>query len=464
MNTTIALQYLAALFTLPSAVQTKSNILAIAVAANLSATSFVAGEPSERWIEIMARAMDAWGSVPSQAVAGAFLDLATDPGDVGPLGPDLSADQTPRPGFLSALGIGWFGTPRGDQRYATSTLTITNTSANAQSFAPYAVTFESTDVKPGGGSATYRNTSAVSNLAVGASTTVNVIADTIGSYGSASATSISILVTTTYGTMTVSGSTTATGLEREDRIAYIARCRTYADSLAPGGPTNAYRRAMNTAIDGTVLQRYDGSGAVRLTQSYVSPSSATSTVTMYVWGPSADQVDLDSCNSNVEGLPLDGIVSPVGCIPDCVALLPYVYGSSAAFPAGTPGAALATATTIAVTYSIKIKSSQVPGGAAVGTYTSGGGPPAPVAAVFSTILAALTAFLLPSGGIPIGGLEQTAGAGMVYTADLPPIIRGAMAGLYDPGVTVPGGATTAIAAGYYASIGAVSGTLVVVSG
>ena len=106
----------------------------------------------------------------------------------------------------------------------------------------------------------------------------------------------------------------------------------------------------------------------------------------------------------------------------------------------------------------------MPGGAAVGTYTSGGGPPAPVAAVFSTILAALTAFLLPSGGIPIGGLEQTAGAGMVYTADLPPIIRGAMAGLYDPGVTVPGGATTAIAAGYYASIGAVSGTLVVVSG
>ena len=53
MNTTIALQYLAALFTLPSAVQTKSNILAIAVAA---AELIISHTTSSAAVKALARA------------------------------------------------------------------------------------------------------------------------------------------------------------------------------------------------------------------------------------------------------------------------------------------------------------------------------------------------------------------------------------------------------------------------
>lgn len=464
MNLSQALQFLAALFTLPPAVQTKSNILAIAVAANLSATAFVLGEPSERWMEIMARAMDAWGSVPAQAVAGNFLDLATDPGDTGPLGPDLSADQTPRPGFLSALGQGWFGTTRGVQTYATSTLTITNTRSDHApiSFGTFAQTFERNYAEPDSTTPTYRNVDAVTALPWGASATIGVIADKIGKYASATLGTIDHATTTSFGTMSVAASSAAVGNDREARQAYIDRCRTYADSLAPGGPLKAYVRAMNTAIDGTLLQRHDGSGPVRLTSAYVSPSSSTGNVTMYVYGPSMDTIDRDSANANMLGLPKGVITSPVGCLPDTVGLLPLVY-SGGALPDGTPGAALATATTIAVTYSIKIKASAVAGGATPGTYTTGGSPPAPVLAIFNAIGGQITTYLLPSS-IPVGGLEQTAGTGVVYTADLPGVIRATQAGLYDPIVTAPAGATTAIALGHYASVGVITGSMTVVAG
>lgn len=461
MNLSLALQYLAALLTLPTQVQTKSNILAICVAANLSATSFVLGDPSERWPEIMARAMDAWGNVPAQAVAGNFLDLATDPGDVGPLGADLSADQTPRPGFLSALGQGWFGTTRGNQTFASTTVTVTNTRSDHADIvlAPFTFTAESTDTKSDGGSPTYRNTVGLT-LHYGVGVPVTFVADQIGSYGSASAGSVTVAVTQTYGTTTLANSTVATGFDREARLAYIDRCRTYADSLAPGGPLRAYIRAMNTAIDGTLLQRYDGSGPVNLTSAYVSPSSSSGVVTMYVYGAGMDQVDADTANANMDGLLLGVITSPIGCLPDTVTLAPYVY-SSGALPDGTPGAALALATTIAVTYSVKIRASQVVGGATPGSYSTGGSPPAPVAAVFSAIAGQLATFL---PGLGVGALDQTAGAGVVYTADLPSVVRGTQAGLYDPVVTAPSGPTTAIALGHYASAGTITGTLVVVAG
>jgi hypothetical protein len=108
MNVALALQYLAALFTLPSQAQSYANILAIAAVAGLDATAFIDGEPTERWVYMMSAVSSTCSSVAQQTIAASFLDLATDPGDPG----DLSPDQTPRPGFLSALGEGWYGTTR----------------------------------------------------------------------------------------------------------------------------------------------------------------------------------------------------------------------------------------------------------------------------------------------------------------------------------------------------------------
>jgi hypothetical protein len=106
----------------------KIQLSALAYANGLPVTSWIPGEPTERWLDITPRLMAAVISDPlTQLVRGMFLDLATDPGDLAADGtPDMSADQTPRPGFLSALGLSWFGTARREQTYAVCTVTVRN--------------------------------------------------------------------------------------------------------------------------------------------------------------------------------------------------------------------------------------------------------------------------------------------------------------------------------------------------
>lgn len=460
------LAILATLLVLPSLAQTKTNVLAICRAAGLSATSFILGEPSERWIEISARVMDAWGAVPSAACKGFFLDLATDPGDPG----DLSADQTPRAGWLSALGSGWYGTTRGGRTFATAFVTLTNTSSSPITFGPGQLTVESQDVAPDGGSPTYRNVPDPSiytnlggtlTLAVNASVTLGVIADQIGSYGSAVVGHISILVTQSFGSMSVTGSTLATGQEREDPDVYRARCRLAADKLSPGGPARGYRYTMNTAIDGTPLQRFDGSGAVTITTAYVSPASATGEVTIYYAGPAGpvDDIDVSSANANIAGTALGVITNPLGIVPDAVTLLPLTSDPNT----GGPGGATAIATPIALTYTARLRASQVPGGATPGVYTTGGSPPAAIATLFTTIAAAVGSYL---PGLGPGGVDAVAGEGVVYTDDILCTVRDAASGLYAVAVTAPSTPFTFVLLGHVATLDgtAISGTLTVVAG
>lgn len=119
------------LFQLPTLAAIKTRVLAFAVDAGLPVTIWIPGEPSERWTEILPRAIDAFlSNITTQTVRMFFLELATDPGDAG----DLSADQTPRPGFLSALGAGWFGVVRGQSTYAAGFVTLTNTGPTKATF------------------------------------------------------------------------------------------------------------------------------------------------------------------------------------------------------------------------------------------------------------------------------------------------------------------------------------------
>ncbi len=62
----------------------------------------------------------------------------------------------------------------------------------------------------------------------------------------------------------------------------------------------------------------------------------------------------------------------------------------------------------------------------------------------------------------IGGKDQAAGAGVIYTEDLRGAIKVAQPGLYDATTTTPAGSTTAIALGHRGALGVVTGTLVVV--
>jgi hypothetical protein len=484
VNEAQALAILATLLQMPDALTTKQFIVAIAQAAGVDTTSFEPGDPMERFLELASQAMAAWGVVPQQAVEALFFALATDPGDVRDDGtPDASPDQTPRPGMLSAVGQGFYGTTRGGQTYAISRVTLKNNGTTPTlPFLPGQLIVEySTATRSDGGTPTYAGTpdgsiylgigGTMLPIAPGASVAnVPVIAQQIGSYGSAPQNMLAgPAVSQSYGNIVVTASTTATGQDREARALYIARCLLFADAHSPGGPTQAYRRAMNTAKDGTLLARYDGSGLVNITQAYVSPASAVGLVTMYIGGPnggtSLDATDLASAAANIDGLAVGTITDPIGVLCDTATIGPTT--SVAGLPSGTPGPAICTNHTIDITYTVKIKASKVPGGATPGTYTylSTNLPPttapAPIAKIFDAITATEGTYLY---GIGIGGLEQVAGAGVVYTSDIQDQIPTALAGLYAPSVTAPATTTTAISLGECPAPGVITGTIVVVTG
>lgn len=459
-----ALVILAQLLQLPDAATAKANIIAIAQAADppVDVSSIALGDPTERWIEIAAQAMDAWGSVPTQMGRGMFLQLATDPGDVADDGvADASPDPTPRPGFLSALGAGWYGTVRGESLFATTTVSFTNHSGGTITAPAGTLIFERNYTNSDGGSPTYQNTSLVT-VNDGATVPVPVQADQIGTYGSATASSIVIVVTQTYGsTNTVTNPSGCNGQDREQRGDYIARCLEAPDSNAPGGPVAAYKRAATTGKSGSPLLNYSTGLPVSILGAWVSASSATGRVMGYFYGPSgpvSNVTDVSTANANIIGMAIGGLTDPLGVLPDTASIGPAVSD-----PATGPGFADSTATPIAVTYSAKIKASKVPGGASPGTYTSGGSPPQAIANLFAGIAQALNTYL-PGLGPGGADADPVTGGGFVYTPDLQDVTQAAVSGLYNVVLSLPSTGSTTINVGHVPTQGTTLGTIVVVAG
>lgn len=426
------------LWTERSASDLKAQLVALCQANALPVTAWLLGRPSERWLDITPRLIYAvlYGAVRPAARA-FFLDFLTDPGDDG----DKSADQTPRPGFLSAMGEGWYGTTRRGQTYATTTLTLTNTSGSGSSiaFSAFDLTFTTTDA---GDHPTFRNEGGSGILGPGGTVTLSVRAEQIGKAGTVSTGSL-VLVTHSFdgtGTLAVTASVAAVGEEREDADLYRARCRRAAAKLSPGGPSAAYEYAANTANDGTPLQRHDGSGPVAIVKSYVTPASPSGLVDAYFANDTGacDTVDLDSADANISGVPLGVITTPIGVVPDGV-----TYTGHAAIN-----------TTIAITATAKIKSRK-------GTVDA-----ALKAAAELAIPLAWDAYF---AALDIGGRDQTSGAGVVPTSDLLGVVyatrlagESAAAGLHAVAVTAPSGSTTAVALGHVAIRGVTSITVTVV--
>lgn len=474
-----ALALLAQLLQLPDAAGCKASIIAMMQAGDppIDATAWIAGEPTERWIDTSATAMNAWGAVPTMATRSMFLRLSTDPGDVADDGtPDQSADQTPRPGMLSAVGAGWFGTIREDALFTNVFVLVTNNTGAAINPKPGDLTVERNFTAADGGTPTYRNTADPTvytnfdgsvTIGNGASKLLAFQADIVGTYSNAPTGSVNFLVTQSFGSsIAVTNPTTGLGRDREDRESYIQRCILAADSNAPGGPVRAYKRAATTAKDGSPLRGYLAGNVVGILGAQVLPNSVTGNVTGYLYGPSGPvgAEDMSTANANIVGIqiPADpeagvfGLIDPIGVLPDAVGIGPNVSD-----PITGSGFASATATSIAVTYTAKIVASKVPGGATPGTYTSSGSPPPAIAAIFNNIVVAVGAYLV---GLGPGGVDQVNGAGFVYTVDIGDTIREAQAGFYNVQISSPATSSTAIALGHIAVGGAVNGTLVVVAG
>ncbi len=544
MNATESLAALNSLIALPDTSGTgegdangpasKAAIIAIAEGAGLPVNGYVPGDPGERTLEVMGRAFAKWSVVVCQAGRAPFLALSTDPGDVDDFGtPDQSFDQTPRPGWLSAQGASASGVTRGEQTYATSFVTIRNDGATTTDpfMAGQLVMEYTTASRTDLSTPTYKTTADPSiyvgiggtlTLGPGGVATLPVQAQQIGEYGSAPTNAIDLVVTQSYGTLVVVSSTAAIGRERQPRPEYIEDVLLAPNKLAPGGPGEAYRFAMRRTRRGDPLPRFDGSGAVTITQAYVSPDSADNEVTIYYGGPAGavDDIDVSSANANIIGAQIldpvtgeDHNPDPIGCLPDTVLLLPLTSDPNIS-PAGTPGGESCVNTPIFVNYLVKVRAKSVAGGATPGTYgvpwhasrayhvgqttqngvrlyivtgagtSAGSGGPTgtgsgitdggvtwdyvqPVSAntdatraLFTAIATDLGAYMLSTG---IGGLDQTAGAGFVYTADLPGVVRDAAPGMYDPIVSVPGTSSTAITLGHIAVAGTIAGLVQVIA-
>lgn len=415
------------LITLPTLSGIKAVVLDTATAAGLMVRGWILGRPSERWVEIVARVTDEFASVvTTQAIRGFFLDLATDPGDPG----DLSADQTPRPGWLSTLGLSWYGVSRRGRTFATTSVIVTNVGGTPATFKPTDLTFERNTPNADGGVPTYRNTSDPSiytgiggtlTLTPGASATIPVIAEQEGSAGSAVAGSIATVTTQSFGTLTCSNPTAAVGTDREDAELYRARCRIAASKLSPGGPGAAYRYAANTARDGSPLQRFDGSGVVGTNRTYVSVENATGKVTVFYADPDgpSDQVDVSSSNANITGIALGVITDPLGVLPDAITLLPVVTDPNT----GGPGGAPAIANPIFIVGTARVKARPGVTGSAL------------IALAQQALAEQLDVVTFPA--IPIGGLDQVAGVGVIYKSDLADAITDAMDGIYGVDIEDP---------------------------
>lgn len=489
---------------------TKQFVIDTAVAANLRVTSWIFGDPSERWVDISARLVNSFEGQIVNAIRGFFLDLATDPGDVASDGrADQSADQTPRAGFLSALGAGWYGTIRGEARFATGFVTVHNTGAVPADFAPFDLTFQRSTAASDGNKPTYRNTTApliyvnfdgTVTIGPGASKTIPVIAEQRGTVANAAPGEINIAVTQNFAA-TVTNDSPVLGSDREGRAAYVERCKGAADQQSPGGPRAAYIRGANTALGGAILARFDGSGDVGITRVYASPESATGNVDVYYAGLSgaAEAVDTASANANLFGIPLGVITAPIGVVPDTVTLGPgialvvsdatntspieittsvaYVIATGSQVSIAGVGGNTAANGTWTVTW-IGGSTFSLVGSTGNGAYTSGGAVTIPggVPATETLITVNLTYKIKArSGGLQgaalttaasaaintalsdgfeafdIGGVDQVLGAGVIYTVDLQGIARDAYPGIYDLVVTTPATASTAILLGHVAT-------------
>ena len=434
------------LLTIPTAASIKARVIALATAAGLPVTNWIPGEPSERWIEIVPRAIDAFLSNSiAQAVRMFFLELATDPGDAG----DLSADQTPRPGFLSALGAGWYGVTRGPAGYARGYATLTNSGSVPATFAAYDLTFQRSSEGADGGYPTYRNETDGTvyvgpgdtlTLTPGAWALIPVICEQLGTYGNASPGEVSVVVTNSFGTFTITNASPVLGQDREARTDYITRCRQQSAAASPNGPADTYRYASTTGADGLPLQLWDGSGTTTVNRAYVSADSSTGEVLIYLANPSgpASVVEVSSANGNINGITIadtNGDVwnaNPIGVVPDGIVLGPTVVDTKTQ----APGPAQAIATNYGfIAGTVRIKA--IPG---VASLTM-------IADIHEAIEAAESLFFET---IPIGGMDQVAGAGVVYRNDVEVVLKDSYPGLYAATLTKPASVTTTIAIGHVA--------------
>lgn len=402
--------------------QVRATVLGYLQAAGLKVTNWRVVGVGKQMFEGFVAASQAYVSSQSAIVRGfASLDTSTDPGDVDAYDAN-NQDLPAAPGFLSAMGANGFGTRREEANFATGSATFVNAGPGARILAPGGVIWTWTEGTPPDPPPTYINTNDPSiyldgtvTVPAGTSIVLPVRCQVQGAIGSAPANSLSL--TTTLVGCTSTNANAIVGNDREDAATYRTRCRQAPARLSLGGPADAYAYLAVKKLDGTVLLN-DSVPPVptSITRVQVTQDSSTGIVNAYYASGSGAAI-ADDITAAVRNTKFNALA-----VPDAITFTGLA----------------AIATTIHVVGTAKIK--------------------ARIGITAQAVAQGIVASLVANGkSIPVGGVDQIANAGVVYTRDLEAFARAGYSGLYDVVVTTPAGLSTAIAVGHVPVIQSVAG-------
>lgn len=396
--------------------QVRTFVLGYLQAAGLAVTNWRVIGVGKQMFEAFVGASQAYVSSRAAIVRGfASLDTSSDPGDVDPYDPN-NQNLPPAPGFLSAMGKNVHGTTREEASFATGFCRFNNAGPGARVLSPGSLIWTWTAGTPPEPPPTYINTNDASiyldgtvTVPAGTSIDLPVRCEVIGAIGSAPSNSLSL--TTTLVGCTSTNPSAIVGNNREERTTYIANCRRAAARLSFGGPSEAYEYLAVKTLDGEVLLN-DSVPPVptSITRAQVTQDSATGIVDAYYASDSGAAIaeDITAAVRNTEF---------AFAVPDAITFTGYA----------------ATPVSLHVVGTAKIK--------------------ARIGLTAQAVAEGIVASLVANGKtIPVGGVDQVANAGKVYTSDLEAFARAGYKGLYDVVVTTPAGLSTAIDAGEVAVI------------
>ena len=376
----------------------RSTMIGYATAAKLKITNWATGGTGQQILEVVVSLAYSFTAITAEMIRGfASLETSVDPGDFDPYNAD-NASREPAPGFLSNLGRNMHGTERTDATFATGSVTFTNAGPGARTIAPESLVFTQTGGSPPNPSPTYTNTADASiytnpdgtvTVPAGTSVSLPIMAQVIGSVGSAP--SGTITLTTTMIGCTATNVNSVVGTDRESADAYRARCRLAPARLSFGAPEDAYLYLATRNLDGTLLANSSGND-VGINRVQSTGNTGTGIVTVYYASAAGTAVaeDVTAANANIQ--------TTLFAVSDCITFT----GQSA------------------TTLSVHV----------AGTARLRSRPGVTKAAVAAGIVESLqNAFV----EIPIGGVDT----GLIYHVDLEAYAHAGYPGLYDVTVTTP---------------------------
>ena len=231
----------------------KATLLSVADTLGLETSSWKPLDPTRTVMAMVAEAMASRESVTISAISGGFLDYSTG-------------------NWLTFLAKQVYDVDRIEAGYASGDVTITNNSGATIVYAAGEFIVENSSTNK-----TYRNTEAI-NIANGASSAIDFLADEAGSDSTSPATDIDTVVTTVLG-VTVSNAAALIGTDAETDADLRQRCRDRLGAISPNGAAAAYSYVAKTTT------RTDGA-TVDVTRVKVSANSATGAVTVTLAGAS----------------------------------------------------------------------------------------------------------------------------------------------------------------------------------